>query len=212
MGTVMGPASDGARLPQRRRLLAAGALLPAVLAAGGCGEPAGPRFHSIDVTGAQFGQGFALPDFDGRPRTLADFGGRVVAVFFGFTRCPDVCPMTLVKLAEAVKLLGPDGARLQVVFITVDPAHDTPELLKLYVPAFHPDFVGLTGTPQQIAEVTKSFRAYVAKVKGSTPDHYTIDHTTFTYLYDPQGRLRLMARHDIGVGELVADIRALLRG
>jgi protein SCO1 len=196
----------------RRALLLAAAGAGGGLLLAACGEQAAPKFSSIDVTGATFGQGFALTDFNGQPRTLADYKGKVVALFFGFTQCPDACPTALAKLAEVTQALGPDAARLQVVFITVDPERDTPELLKNYVPAFNPAFTGLYGTPQQIAEVAKSYKAYYNKVKGKTESSYTIDHSTFTYLYDPQGRLRLMARHEIDVKQLTADVKALLRG
>jgi protein SCO1/2 len=193
--------------PARRRI-AIGSGLALLLA--GCGEAPRPTFHSIDVTGATFGQGFALTDFNGQPRSLADYKGKVVALFFGFTQCPDACPSAMSKLAGIARALGPDAARLQVVFITVDPERDTPALLKEYVPAFDPSFVGLHGTPQQVAEVAKAYKAFYGKVKGSTPESYTIDHSTFTYLYDTQGRLRLMARHEITARDLEADIRALL--
>lgn len=205
----------GVRLGRRAILRIAGLSVAAAAAPllAGCGEQK-PKaaFNAIDVTGATFGQGFALTDFNGQPRTLADYKGKVVALFFGFTQCPDACPTAMVKLAGIAKALGPDAARLQVVFITVDPERDTPALLKEYVPAFDPSFAGLYGTPQQIAEVAKSYKAYYNKVKGSTADSYTIDHSTFTYLYDPQGRLRLMARHEIPAKDLEADIRALLKG
>ena len=203
------PIHDRTFVRSRRHALAAA--VAGLLA--GCGEQK-PKaaFHAIDVTGATFGQGFALTDFNGQTRTLADYKGKVVALFFGFTQCPDACPTAMVKLAGIAKALGSDAARLQVVFITVDPERDTPALLREYVPTFDPSFVGLLGTPQQISEVAKSYKAYYSKVKGSTPDSYTIDHSTFTYLYDPQGRLRLMARHEIPVKDLEADIRALLKG
>jgi protein SCO1/2 len=212
--------SDRPSSVTRRRALAASArvAVAACMASGAaallasCGEKPKAGFHSIDVTGATFGQGFALTDFNGQPRTLDDYKGKVVALFFGFTQCPDACPTALLKLAEVKKALGPDADRLQVVFITVDPERDTPELLKNYVPAFDPAFTGLYGTPQQIAEVAKSYKAYYSKVKGATPTSYTIDHSTFTYLYDPQGRLRLMARHEIEAKDLAADIRALMKG
>jgi len=203
----------------RRSLLrgAGGALALAAIGAGpallgGCNRTAAPTFHSIDVTGASFGQGFDLDDFNGQRRTLADYRGKVVAVFFGFTQCPDACPSALAKLAEVTRELGADAARLQVVFITVDPERDNAELLKNYVPAFHPAFTGLVGTPEQIAAVTKAYKAYYSKVAGKTPESYTIDHSTFTYLYDPEGRLRLMARHEIGTAQLASDIRQLMRG
>lgn len=200
--------------PRRRVLAALGALgaLAASSMLGACSEPSRASFNSIDVTGATFGQGFSLTDFNGQARTLADYKGKVVALFFGFTQCPDVCPSTLAKLSEVVKSLGPDADRLQVVFITVDPERDTPELLKQYVPAFDPSFIGLHGTPEQTAAVVKAYKAYVGKVQGKTPSSYTIDHSTFTYLYDPQGRLRLMARHEIEVQALAEDVRALMRG
>ncbi|MBC7780668.1 MAG: SCO family protein [Proteobacteria bacterium] len=177
-----------------------------------CGEAQKPAFRSIDVTGANFGQGFALTDFNGQPRTLADYKGKVVAVFFGFTQCPDACPTAMLKLAEVSKALGADAGHLQVVMITLDPERDTPELLKNYVPAFDPSFTGLYGTPAQIAETAKSYKAYYNRVKGAGAQSYTIDHSTFTYLYDPQGRLRLMARHEIDTNDLTADVKALMRG
>ena len=194
---------------RRRRLLIATGAAGLLVA---CGEQKKAAFNSIDVTGASFGQGFSLPDFNGQVRTLADYKGKVVALFFGFTQCPDACPTALLKLSEVARSLGPDADRLQVVFITIDPERDTPELLKNYVPAFNPAFIGLRGTVEQTAEVAKAYKAYYNKVKGSTPASYTIDHSTFTYLYDPQGRLRLMARHEIDAGALAADVKALLRG
>ncbi|MCE2945974.1 MAG: SCO family protein [bacterium] len=203
----------------RRTLLsgAGGTLALAALGTGcvllaGCDSRPSPVFHSIDVTGATFGQGFDLTDFNGDRRTLADYKGKVVALFFGFTQCPDACPTALAKLAEVSKGLGADAARLQVVFITVDPERDTAELLRNYVPAFHPAFTGLRGSPEQIAAVAKAYKAYYSKVAGKTPESYTIDHSTFTYLYDPEGRLRLMARHEITVAQLAADVRQLMRG
>jgi protein SCO1/2 len=179
---------------------------------GGCDSKRSPVFHSIDVTGATFGQGFELTDFNGDRRTLADYKGKVVALFFGFTQCPDACPTALAKLAEVSKGLGADAGRLQVVFITVDPERDSAELLKNYVPAFHPAFTGLRGSTEQIAGVAKAYKAYYSKVAGKTPESYTIDHSTFTYLYDPEGRLRLMARHEITPEQLASDIRQLMRG
>jgi protein SCO1/2 len=203
----------------RRRLFrgAGGALGLAAIGAGpallgGCNRTSAPTFHSIDVTGASFGQGFDLNDFNGERRTLADYRGKVVAVFFGFTQCPDACPTALAKLAEITRALGADAGRLQVVFITVDPERDNAELLKNYVPAFHPAFTGLVGTPEQIAAITRAYKAYYSKVAGKTPESYTIDHSTFTYLYDPEGRLRLMARHEISTEQLASDIRQLMRG
>jgi len=205
--------------PSRRRVLVnAGRAGVVLLGAGaaalitGCGEARNTPFHAIDVTGATFGEGFALSDFNGQTRTLADYRGKVVALFFGFMQCPDACPMTLAKLAEVRTALGPDADRLQVVFITLDPERDTPELLKDYVPAFDPSFTGLHGSPGQIAELAKSYKAYYSKVKGATPGSYTIDHSTFTYLYDPKGRLRLMARHELDAAQLESDVRRLMQG
>jgi protein SCO1/2 len=196
----------------RRQVIGALSCAPAAWLLAACSKEPASKFHSIDVTGAAFGQGFSLTDFNGQPRTLADYKGKVVALFFGFTQCPDACPTALLKLAEVSKSLGADAARLQVVFVTVDPERDTPELLKNYVPAFNPSFVGLYGTVEQTAQTAKAYKAYYSKVKGATPQSYTIDHSTFTYLYDAQGRFRLMARHEIGAQELTEDVKALLRG
>lgn len=204
----------------RRRTLLSGAGSTVALAAlgagsallGGCDSRQSPVFHSIDVTGAAFGQGFDLTDFNGDRRTLADYKGKVVALFFGFTQCPDACPTALAKLSEVSNGLGADASRLQVVFITVDPERDSAELLKNYVPAFNPAFTGLRGSTEQIAAVAKAYKAYYSKVAGKTPESYTIDHSTFTYLYDTEGRLRLMARHEITAAQLASDIRQLLRG
>jgi len=186
--------------------------LAALLMAGaltGCGG-SGPSFKSTDITGADYGKDFALTDHTGKARTLGDFRGKVVVMFFGYTRCPDVCPITLAELKAVKEQLGEEGKRLQVVFVTVDPERDTQKLLAEYVPAFDPSFLGLYGDPAAIAKVAKDFRVFYQKSPGKTPESYTVDHTAGSYIFDPQGRLRLFARHG-NAGNLLADIRTLLR-
>lgn len=183
------------------------ALAPLLVA---CGETK-PQFKAIDVTGAEYARGFQLTDHDGRPRTLKDFAGKAVVVFFGYTQCPDVCPTTLAEIAEAKRLLGPDGAKVQGVFVTVDPQRDTPELLKAYMANFGPDFVALRGTPEQLAEVAKEYKMYYKKVDGKTPGSYTMDHSAGSYVYDAQGRVRLYTRYGTGPEALASDLRLLLK-
>lgn len=175
----------------------------------GCGG-SGPSFKNTDITGADYGKDFALADHAGKARTLADFRGKVVVMFFGYTRCPDVCPTTLAELKAVKEQLGEDGKKLQVLFVTVDPERDTPKLLAEYVPAFDPSFLGLYGDPGAIAKVAKDFRVFYQKAPGKTPGGYTVDHTAGSYVFDPQGRLRLFARHG-NAANLIADIRTLLR-
>jgi protein SCO1/2 len=186
------------------------ALLLAVLLTA-CGSSK-PSFQNTDVTGAEFGRELRLVDHNGKPRTLADFKGKVVAIFFGFTHCPDVCPTTLSTMKAVKETLGADGDRLQVLFVSVDPERDKPEFLSKYVTAFDPSFLGLVGTPDEIAQAAKHFKVYYQKVPGKTPETYSIDHTASTYLYDPQGRLRLFVRHGQSVDPIAADIRLLLAG
>jgi protein SCO1/2 len=164
------------------------------------------------VTGAEFGREFALTDHAGKARTLGDFQGKVVAVFFGFTRCPDVCPTTLAELKLVKERLGADGDKLQVLFVTVDPERDTPELLAKYVPAFDPTFLGLRGDAEATAKTAKEFKVFYQKAPGSSPDNYSIDHTAATYIYDPQGQLRLFAKHGMGADALAHDLKLLLAG
>jgi protein SCO1/2 len=187
------------------------ALLSTALAAAGCTESK-PSFRSVDITGADYARDFSLPDQDGKPRSLKDFAGQVVVVFFGFTQCPDVCPTTLTELAQVKKMLGADGAKVQGVFITVDPERDTPEVLKAYMANFDPAFVALRGTPDQLAALTKDFKVYYKKVEGKTPGSYTMDHSAASYVYDPQGRLRLYTRYGSGAQALADDLRLLLKG
>jgi protein SCO1/2 len=183
-----------------------------VIFLGGCAEKAQTRFAATDITGADYGQDFALNDHTGKPRTLADFRGKVVTVFFGYTQCPDVCPLSLSTMAAAVKLLGDDAKHVQVLFITIDPERDTRELLAQYVPAFNPDFLGLYGDSQTTPKVAKDFRVFYQKQPGSTPGAYTVDHSAGTYIFDPKGRLRLYAKHGEKPEALAADIRLLLAG
>jgi protein SCO1 len=190
----------------RRRFL----LALASLALAGCGA-GGPKFEAADVTGASFGHDFALEDPDGRQRTLADFRGKAVVVFFGYTQCPDVCPATLATLAEAMKRLGPDADRVQVLFITVDPERDTAALLAQYVPAFDPRFLGLRGDAAATARTAKEFRIIYEKVPGATPGSYTMDHSAGSYVFDPQGRLRLFVSNGQGPDVFAHDLRELLR-
>ncbi|MGH8637828.1 MAG: SCO family protein [Burkholderiales bacterium] len=189
----------------RARLLPA--LLVAVSFLAGC---APETFRATDITGAGFARTLELTGHDGKPRSLADFRGRVVVVFFGFTHCPDVCPGTLAKLAEVSRRLGDDADRMQVLFVTVDPERDTAEVLSRYVPAFNPHFVGLTGDAAAIARTAKEFKVVYQKQPGKTPDTYTVDHSSGTFVFDPEGRVRLFVRHDQPVEDLVHDIRLLL--
>jgi protein SCO1 len=181
---------------------------------GAAAGPAAPApagtFKGVDITGADYAKTLELTDADGKPRTLADFKGQVVAVFFGFTQCPDVCPTTLAELAEVKKRLGPDGAKVAGVFVTVDPDRDTPPLLKAYVTNFDPGFVALRGTPEQTAATAKHFKVFYAKVPGKTEGSYTIDHTAGTYLFDTQGRVRVFTRHGTGPEALQHDLKLLL--
>jgi protein SCO1 len=198
---------DATQLIRRRFILACLALSSAGLIA--CSDK--PSFRNTDITGAEFAREFSLTDFDGKARTLADFKGKAVVVFFGFTQCPDVCPTTLAEMAEVVKLLGADGKRLQVLFITIDPERDTPELLRKYVPAFNPNFLGLTGSNEAIAKVAKEFKVFYQKSPGKTPGSYTMDHTANSYVFDPEGKVRLVVKHGMGADPLVQDLKQLLK-
>jgi protein SCO1 len=171
-----------------------------------------PQFRGVDITGADYGRDFPLPDHNGRPRSIKDFAGKVVIVFFGYTQCPDVCPTSMAELAEVKKLLGKDGDRLQGIFITVDPARDTAEMLKAYMTNFDPSFLALIPTPEQLAAVAKDFKVYYKRVEGRTPTSYTMDHSAGSYMYDPQGRLRLYNRYGSGAPALAADVQLLLKG
>jgi protein SCO1/2 len=182
-----------------------------VLALAGCERAAPPHhFNAIDLSGAQYAHDFSLPDFDGKPRTLADFKGKVTAVYFGYTQCPDACPTTLADLAGVAKNLGADAARLQVIFITVDPSRDTAALLKNYVTNFRPDFLALRGDEKQTKATADEFKIFYEKVPGKTADTYTIDHISGVYVFDTQGRVRLFAKQDLDPALLTDDIKALL--
>jgi protein SCO1/2 len=187
-------------------LLAVAALLAA------CNKPAAPlaNFRGADITGADYARTLALPDQNGQPRSLADFKGKVTVVFFGYTQCPDACPTTMAELAQVKKLLGKDGDRLQAVFVTVDPERDTPQVLKSYMGSFDPSFVALRGTPEQTAAAAKEFKVFYAKSPSRSPDSYSIDHSAGSYVFDPQGRIRLFERYGSGADALVSDIKVLL--
>jgi protein SCO1/2 len=208
----LSPAVSDPGLPGARRRLVCGLGVAGLLAlAAGC-RRGGASFSAIDVTGAAFGRDFALTDHLGQPRTLADYRGKVVVVFFGFTQCPDVCPTTLAEMAQALRELGPRAERVQVLFVTVDPERDSQALLAQYVPAFDPRFVGLRGDAEAIERTAKEFKVVYQKVPGSSPGSYSVDHTAGSYVFDPKGRLRLFVRHGKGPGPLAADIAQLLDG
>ncbi len=175
-------------------------------------SPDKPAFKGVDITGAEYAKDFALPDQNGQARTLKDFAGKVVVVFFGYTQCPDVCPTTMQELQQVKSLLGSDGDKLQAIFVTVDPERDTPELLKAYTANFDPSFLALHPSPEQLQALLKDFKIYAKKVEGKTATSYTMDHSAQSYVYDPQGRLRLYSRYGSGVQSLVDDIRLLLKG
>ncbi|ALK95824.1 photosynthetic protein synthase I [Massilia sp. WF1] len=167
-------------------------------------------FQNTDVTGLDYAKGFSLLDHTGKPRTLADYKGKVVIVFFGYTQCPDVCPTTMAEMASVMQKLGPQADQVQVLFITLDPERDTPQLLASYVPAFDKRFVGLYGTPEQTAKTAKDFKVFYSKVPGSAPGSYTIDHMAGSFVFDKEGRVRLFIRHGVGADSIVHDVRQLL--
>ena len=195
----------------RRQLLSLALAGVATFGLAACSEKA-QSFTSIDITGADYARDFSLPDHNGQQRSVKDFAGKVVVVFFGYTQCPDVCPTSMSELAEIRKLLGPDGDKLQGIFITVDPERDSAEVLKAYMANFDPSFLALRPTsPDQLAALAKDFKAYYKKVDGRTPTSYTMDHSAGSYVYDTKGRIRLFTRYGSGAKPLADDIRQLLR-
>lgn len=182
----------------------------ALLVLGACTQPA--HFSATDITGAEWGRDFHLSDHNARPRQLADFKGKAVVMFFGYTQCPDVCPTTLSGMAEVAKLLGADADRVQVLFITLDPERDTPAVLAHYVTAFNPAFLGLSGDLAATAATAKEFKVFFQKQAGSTAGSYTLDHTAASYIYDPAGRLRLYVAYGTPPEKIAGDIRQLLTG
>jgi len=178
---------------------------------GACTESK-PQFRGVDITGADYGRDFRLTDHNGQLRSIQDFKGKAVIVFFGYTQCPDVCPTSMTELAEVKKLLGPDGDKLQGIFVTVDPGRDTAEMLKAYMTNFDPSFLALIPTADQLPVVAKDFKVYYKRVEGKTPTSYTMDHSAGSYLYDPQGRLRVYNRYGSGAPALAADVKQLLKG
>lgn len=187
-------------------------VVAAALALAACSGPPAPTFHATDITGAEYGRTLALTDHNGKPRTLDDFRGKVVTVFFGYTQCPDVCPTTLTTMSEVMRRLGPDADRVQVLFVTVDPERDTQALLANYVPAFDPRFLGLHGSLDETAAVAKDFRTFYQKSGDTDGPNYTVDHAAGTYIFDPQGRARLYVKHGETAENITADIRVLLAG
>jgi len=176
-----------------------------------CAPENKPQFKAVDITGADYARDFALPDADGKLRSIKEFQGKAVVLFFGYTQCPDVCPTTMAEIAEAKKLLGPDGAKVQGVFITVDPERDTPQLLKAYLANFGPDMVALRGDAAQTAAVAKDYKVYYKRAEGKTPGSYFMEHTAASYVYDQLGRIRQYARYGGGAQALAADLKLLLQ-
>ena len=176
----------------------------------GCSEKK-LNFVSIDLTGADYALDFTMTDHNGQARSIKDFAGKVVVLFFGYTQCPDVCPTSMAELAEVKRLLGKDGERLQGLFVTVDPARDTPEVLKAYMANFDPSFLALYTTPDKLEAIAKDYKVYYKKVDGKTATSYTMDHSAGSYVYDTQGKLRLYTRYGTGAPALAADIKLLLQ-
>lgn len=170
------------------------------------------EFRNTDLTGASFGRQLNLSDHNGRNRSLGDFRGKVIVVFFGYTSCPDICPTTLSRLAEVLKALGPEAEKVQVLFVSLDPERDTRERLKEFVPWFHPSFLGLYGDAAQTKAVSEEFRVFSSRKEVGSQLGYVLDHSSGAYIYDPAGRLRLYVRDSASVEDIAADIRQLLIG
>lgn len=175
-----------------------------------CQQSGGEKFVNTDVTGLGYAKDFTLTDHHGKPRSLGDFKGKAVVMFFGYTQCPDVCPTTMAEMANVMKELGSQADRVQVLFVTIDPERDTPQILAQYVPAFDQRFLGLYGDEEATAKVAKEFKVFFQKVPGKTPGSYTMDHTAGSFVFDPQGRIRLFIKHGQGAEPIVHDLKLLL--
>jgi protein SCO1 len=199
-------------MDQQRRHLIALAACATLAPLGACQRAAtpAPQYKGIDITGADYARDFDLPDVDGKRRKLADFKGKLTVVFFGFTQCPDVCPTTMLELAEVKKAMGADGAKVQGIFISIDPERDTPPLLKAYIENFSPDFVALRGTLDETKATAKAFKVFFAKVPGKAEGSYSIDHTAGSYIFDTKGQVRLFTRYGGGAEALKHDLQLLL--
>ena len=194
-----------------RRLVLAGALLPILAACDKLAAPAAsPVFNGTDITGAEFARHLELPDVEGKQRSLADWKGKVTVVFFGYTQCPDVCPTTLAEMAQIRKSLGAEGARVETVFVTIDPERDTPEVLKAYAANFGPGVTALRGTLEQTAAAAKEFKVFYAKAPGRTPGSYSMDHSAASFVFDKAGRVRLYVPYGGDAGKLAADLKTLV--
>jgi protein SCO1 len=199
---------------KRHLLLSLAAFSSSLLLAGcdklGLGGTSKPAFKGVDLSGAEYARQLNLSDQDGAARTLGDFKGKVLVVFFGYTQCPDVCPTTLAELAQVKKALGADGDKVQGIFVTIDPERDTAALLKAYLQSFDPSFVALRGSEEQTKAVAKEFKVYYAKVPGKAEGSYTMDHTAASFLFDAQGRVRVFSRYGSGAQALTDDLKLLL--
>ena len=184
--------------------------LACLLSLAGCQPPAPPAFKSTDITGAEFARDFQLTDHNGQPRSLADFKGKAVAVFFGYIHCPDVCPTTLSDFATALKQWGPQGDKVQVIFVTLDPQRDTPDLLKQFVPAFNPGFLGMYTSEAGLKQVAYEYKVVYQKTSVKSADDYLLDHSAGTFIYDPQGRLRLLMPYGSSPETIAHDLKILL--
>lgn len=187
-------------------------LIVVAIIVAGCSQEA-LKFNNVDITGSKaFGRDFSLIDHHGKQRHLGDFKGKLVVIFFGYTQCPDVCPSTMNEMQGVMELMGKDADRLQVIFITVDPERDTLDLLAQYVPAFDKRFLGMRpDTVESLQKVTKDFRVFYSKVPGKSPGNYTIDHTAGSYVFDPDGQLRLFLKHQQGPQLIAEDLKLLLK-
>ncbi|MFO1253941.1 MAG: SCO family protein [Inhella sp.] len=176
----------------------------------GCQPNSAPSFKGVDLTGVSYAQKLELPDADGRPRSLADFKGKAVVLFFGYTQCPDVCPATLGELRLVKEAMGKQGEQVVGLFVTVDPERDTPELLREYIANFGPGMVALRGSPEQTQAVAKEFKVFYAKVPSKSGSGYTMDHTAASFLFDPAGKVRVYHRYGAGPEALRHDLTQLL--
>ncbi|MBA2659386.1 MAG: SCO family protein [Nitrosospira sp.] len=195
----------------RHRSFCAALIWSAMLLLAGCGTTGKPTFISTDITGAEFGKDFRLADHTGEIRSLGDFKGKAIVLFFGYTHCPDICPATMGELAAAMQKLGKDAARVQVLFVTVDPDRDTPALLKEYLSAFNPTFLGLSGDAQATKGIANEFKIVYQKQMGTSSDHHTMDHSAGSYIFDTKGQLRLYVSNGAGRNVFAQDIGELLR-